>query len=280
METVAREPKFLSFLTNIKQSFLPSISRQLPKPEQFVDLRRVPADNNNNVVKKNDEVHENKERKPLLPTRIPPPYSENGFSDSFSDTFTLDFVDEREVEPESVFRRILDNANEGQGQLEPHNRRIDDEEIEQNHNDLTNDSDTGLEFLDDQLAQESFDRFDINSIKPLNTMLTKEDDTIYKQMNFWRNQFESERLSDFIGPEVKPVEAAPEELRKPAKQLQKKRLRLPFMEVEEKINNKKEEEKDKTDDYNGSWNPTDIEEIITEELIELQKTLMVVFNIF
>ena len=324
-----REAKFLSFLTNIKQSLLPSITRQLPKPEQFVDLRKVSPVND-----VQSEKDENRERKPLLPTRIPPPYKETvaGNTESIVETIVDigqnqqqdHFNDRRPFNPDSLFRRILDrDNNEGQGQYGPqNNRRIADEETEANHNDINNDN---LAFLDDQLAQESYETFDrqmpsnfetfknnrlmpsnydtvqndrlmpsnydtvqndklipskfsIDDIKPLNTMLTRDDkdDAIYSQMNFWRKEFESERLSDFLTPAegrqepepVNPVKIKPQKLHQV-------RQRLPFMEEEDTTTTTTRKPTIKVNNEHPDWDPTDIEEIITEELMDLQRTLMV-----
>ena len=76
----SREPKFLSFLTKIKDSFLPSFTQKLPEPQLFVDLRRLK--NRNNV--QNERIFKNQidknvddQRQILLPTRIPPIYEES-----------------------------------------------------------------------------------------------------------------------------------------------------------------------------------------------------------
>ena len=70
----------MSFLTKIKDSFLPSFTQNLPEPQLFVDLRRIDDRSNiqnekiyKNQIKKNyDDPHQN-----LLPTRIPPFYEES-----------------------------------------------------------------------------------------------------------------------------------------------------------------------------------------------------------
>merc|ERR1711879_601408 len=41
LSNVVREPRFLSRLTNLMESLLPSFQTQLPEPQLFVELRRV-----------------------------------------------------------------------------------------------------------------------------------------------------------------------------------------------------------------------------------------------
>merc|ERR1711879_1001931 len=41
LSNVVREPRFLSRLTNLMESLLPSFQAQLPEPQLFVELRRV-----------------------------------------------------------------------------------------------------------------------------------------------------------------------------------------------------------------------------------------------
>ena len=79
-------------------------------------------------------------------------------------------------------------------------RRIDLDEYQDDIEDVNNDIkyDENPETLKDQIALESQESSAI--LKPLNKVLAKTDDIIYKQMNFWRNQFESQRLIDFLSP--------------------------------------------------------------------------------
>ena len=80
------------------------------------------------------------------------------------------------------------------------NRRLDLDEYEDKIEDVDNNIEYNddLESLRDQIAQESVESGSV--YKPLSKILAKTDDVIYKQMNFWRNQFESQRLLDFLRP--------------------------------------------------------------------------------
>ena len=80
------------------------------------------------------------------------------------------------------------------------NRRLDLDEYEDKIEDVNNhiEYNDDLESLRDQIAQESMESGSV--YKPLSKILAKTDDVIYKQMNFWRNQFESQRLLDFLRP--------------------------------------------------------------------------------
>ena len=90
-------------------------------------------------------------------------------------------------------------------------RRVDLDEYEDNIEDVNNDIEYNddLETLRDQIAQESMESGSV--YKPLSKILAKTDDVIYKQMNFWRNQFESQRLLDFLRPANGSAESEQEE---------------------------------------------------------------------
>ena len=84
-EQSEREPKFLSTITKLMDSLLPSFKEQLPKPQLFVELKKSnPNSVRNTQRKRNNFESETKDsnsyvknRKAFLPTRIPPVYEES-----------------------------------------------------------------------------------------------------------------------------------------------------------------------------------------------------------
>ena len=100
-------------------------------------------------------------------------------------------------------------------------------------------------------------------MKPLNKILAKSDDIIFKQMNFWRDQFESRRLIDFLTPN---------------KLLQEPNTKNELLDI------KKSRLFQKSVDYDlansNQWHRKSAENIITEELRTIQNTLMVIQLLF
>ena len=81
MEENQREPKFLSSITKLMDSLLPTIKESLPEPQFFVELRKKLNENKKRKSVVSSSVNEFVNEKPkvkkvLLPTRIPPVYTE------------------------------------------------------------------------------------------------------------------------------------------------------------------------------------------------------------
>ena len=117
-------------------------------------------------------------------------------------------------------------------------------------------------------------------LKPVNKFFVKSDDVIYKQMNFWRNQMESKRLEDFLSPDEKKEVPKENDIKRI---LQNTIIKLPQTNrrtLSKKFANKKMFEDDKNAEKieTTGWHPNipqNIEQVITDELREIQGTLMV-----
>ena len=96
-------------------------------------------------------------------------------------------------------------------------------------------------------------------------MLAKTDDIIYKQMNFWRNQFESRRLIDFLAPNTNLTYLQETEAEKEFRG-HKKRTTFKGSDI-------KRIDEDLTN--SNIWYGETAEQMITEEMKQIQKTLMV-----
>ena len=118
----------------------------------------------------------------------------------------------------------------------------------------------------DQLAEELVEHNSV--LKPLNKMFTKKDDVIYKQMNFWRNQIKSKRLNSFT-PGQKTEDPTKEDIKK----ILENTLIKPTTNNRRRIFIKAKNAED--DNSEVSWEPKNIEKVITDELKEIQSTLMV-----
>lgn len=129
------------------------------------------------------------------------------------------------------------------------NRRLDLDEYEDKIEDVNNDIEYNddLESLRDQIAQESMESGSV--YKPLSKILAKTDDVIYKQMNFWRNQFESQRLLEFLRP---ANDSAEQEEARP-------RIETELIVGKPKVENKKRKVlkkfKDKNESVRKEFNP-------------------------
>ena len=121
------------------------------------------------------------------------------------------------------------------------------------------------EDYNDQVAQESIE--DNSFFKPLSKVLAKKDDVIFKQMNFWRNQIESKRLKSFTLPGQK------NQTKEDIKKILENTLIKPIAKNRRRIFIKAKNAED--DNSEVSWEPKNIEKVITDELKEIQSTLMV-----
>ena len=124
----------------------------------------------------------------------------------------------------------------------------------------------------DQLAEELVEHNSV--LKPLNKMFTKKDDVIYKQMNFWRNQMESKRLENFLAPEEKMEKLNQNAIRKILENTILKPAKDNRRTVLRQFVNKTFED----DNPQSDWQPRSVEKVITDELMEIQETLMVRYN--
>lgn len=356
----SRGPKFLSFLTKIKDSFLPSFTQKLPEPQLFVDLRKI--NNRNDIQNKETSGNQNSDDhnqwKILLPTRVPPIYE--AYSKVSNDNEEMKMymsslrekiktmykedqndkekekkrhvkkhnfgakvklnqnLDRKENLPEDLLKKIIKNDKNKEHilankrtevanrenifkkrrvdvmdvlkkennifhkALKHQNKRMDLDNIPSEESrlnkriiELDDVTKSAAKFetrridLDDKkyvythatpsdlerIPQESNEKILI--VKPLNKILAKSDDIIFKQMNFWRDQFESRRLIDFLTPN--------------------KLLQEPNTE-NELLDIKKSRPFQKSVDYDlansNQWHRKSAENIITEELRTIQNTLM------
>ena len=126
------------------------------------------------------------------------------------------------------------------------------------------------EGADDQMALESFD---VDSIMPVNKILAKTDDVIYKQMSFWRNQFESERLFNFLNESEISTTTTTTTETTPTVKFENRKMRHKNTNDDISADFYKSPVNPKQTEING-WKPSNVEQLLTDELQEIQETLM------
>jgi len=297
-------------------SLLPTIKESLPEPQFFVELRKKLNENKKRKSVASSSVNElvnekTKVKKALLPTRIPPVYTEK------KKTVKVDkkkeYMDNLKTKIKSMYKSNVTSPQEFYfkkttkkpiisfpSSMKPitttspslkdflrkrilriedkytgsQNRRIDDYDVEVNSENQMNhiEGDDYHDLADDQMALESFD---VDSIIPVNKVLAKTDDVIYKQMSFWRNQFESERLFNLNESEIMTTTTTTTTTEiTPTIKFENRKMR-------HKNNNddissefyKSEVNPTKQSDIND-WKPSNVEQLLTDELQEIQETLM------
>ena len=197
-------------------------SRRLPEPQPRNDKREH---------YENQETGQGGKNKIMLPTRIPPVYEESGdpvknkalkdkkkmYLDIMREKMKSMYKQDKVTKPQSredpfgikiedtphdmnkeIMKRKLPIAK----RLQAETRKVDSEVSEKNIIEELNKIDIikGLEHLTNLTDQIALESSELSPDKPLNKVLAMKDDIIYKQMNYWRNQFESERLIDFLSP--------------------------------------------------------------------------------
>ena len=135
-----------------------------------------------------------------------------------------------------------------------------------------------VKYPEDQLAQEATENNSV--LQPVNRLFAESDDVIYKQMNFWRNRMESKRLEDFLLPNERKEIPKQNDIKRILKNTIIKLPNNNRRTLSKKLTNNKMFE----DDLNAEkidttgWHPNiprNIEQVITDELREIQETLMV-----
>ena len=285
-------------------SLLPSFQTQLPEPQLFVELRRVkvkenPAEDEISDLRRNiqDLLYDNDKvevKKPLV-SKVPKLQFNKAYKKNLRNKiktlykpkkqegekiitlpYGQKFADHSNSTRKKLYRKIskkrlkLDVEKKDQGFNPVFSREdsiTDFFRTEDNDFEERNEMDT-IEDYSDQVAQESIE--DNSFFKPLSKVLAKKDDVIFKQMNFWRNQIESKRLKSFSLPGQKSEDQGKKDIKK----ILENTLIKPITNNRRRIFIKaKNAEDDNSDEV--AWEPRNIEKVITDELKEIQSTLMV-----
>lgn len=290
---------------------MPSFQTQLPEPQLFVELRRVkvledpPEDeisdhrrnfqdlhyNNNNKIN-NDKVEV---KKPAVPVVSDLPKFSKAYKKNLRNKIKTLYKPKKQEGAKIITlpygQKFADHSNYTRKRL--HKKiskkrlKLDVEKKDEGFNPVLSREDPIADFYEtedndyeerketeviedynDQVAQESIE--DNSFFKPLSKVLAKKDDVIFKQMNFWRNQIESKRLKSFSLPGQKSEDQGKKDIKK----ILENTLIKPITNNRRRIFIKaKNAEDDNSDEV--AWEPRNIEKVITDELKEIQSTLMV-----
>ena len=294
-------------------SLLPSIHTKLPEPQLFVDLRRIKVKEEPVKVedapafvksskRRNIQDEDNDILEPVMPAA--PVLKTSKDRNKIMTSNKIQKKSKGEVEPrEKVFpsygkkfpyhknstkRKSNKKIFKKRLRLDTEIKDIEEEKpalkegelildlFQNGQNDVS--VSNSVKYPDDQFAQEAVENNSM--LKPVNKFFVKSDDVIYKQMNFWRNQMESKRLEDFLSPDEKKEVPKENDIKRI---LQNTIIKLPQTNrrtLSKKFANKKMFEDDKNAEKieTTGWLPNipqNIEQVITDELREIQGTLMV-----
>ena len=291
-------------------SLLPSFQTRLPEPQLFVELRRVkveanPAEDEISDHRRNIQdlvYNENNNKVEVKKPAVPIPVVSDVQKIQFNKAYNKNFRNKiktlykpKKQEGEKIItlpygQKFADHSNSTRKKLykkiSKKRLKLDVEKKDQGFNPVFSREDSITDFLkterndfeeknqmdfeedpDDQVAEESIE--DKSFFKPLNKVLAKKDDVIFKQMNFWRNQIESKRLKSFALPGQKSEDKTKENIRK----ILENTLIKPITNNRRRSFIKAKNAED--DNSEVAWEPRNIEKIITDELKEIQSTLMV-----
>lgn len=291
-------------------SLLPSFQTQLPEPQLFVELRRVkvkesPAEDEISDHRRNihDLLHTSNSKvevkKPEVPvvSEVPKLQFNKAYKKNLRNKIKTLYKPKKQGEEKIITlpygQKFADHSNSTRKKL--HRKiskkrlKLDVEKKDQGFNPVlsredsindfykTEDNDFEernemevIEDYNDQVAQESIE--DNSFFKPLSKVVAKKDDVIFQQMNFWRNQIESKRLKSFSLQDLKNEDQGEKDIR----EILENTFIKPITNNRRRIFIKAKNAEDDNSDV--SWEPRNIEKVITDELKEIQSTLMVTNN--
>ena len=291
---------------------MPSFQTQLPEPQLFVELRRVKVLEDPSVDEISDhrrnfqDLHYNNNKinndkvevkKPAVPVVSDLPKFSKAYKKTLRNKIKTLYKPKKQEGAKIITlpygQKFADHSNYTRKRL--HKKiskkrlKLDVEKKDEGFNPLLSREDPIADFYEtedndyeerketeviedynDQVAQESIE--DNSFFKPLSKVLAKKDDVIFKQMNFWRNQIESKRLKSFALPGQKSEDKTKENIRK----ILENTLIKPITNNRRRSFIKAKNAED--DNSEVAWEPRNIEKIITDELKEIQSTLMVPHN--